>query len=126
MARELVAGLVRRLGRWVDGAETLRRFEGDSYAGGAPSAVTTLWLARAFLALARAGDTGQQAAADYRARATASMRVVMVHGTPSGLLPEMMGHRPGDYWAAPHAWAMASFVTAAVALSATPSGRTGS
>jgi oligosaccharide amylase len=125
MARELVAGLVRRLGRWVDGAETLRRFEGDAYAGGAASAVTTLWLARALLALAHAWGADQQAAGDYRARAIASMRAVIAHGTPTGLLPEVMGRRPGDYWAVPHAWAMASFVTAAVALNTIPPGRTG-
>ncbi len=123
MARELVAGLVRRLGRWVDGAETLLRFEGDSYAGGSPSTVTTLWLARALLALAGVRGADQQAAADCRARAMASMRIVIAYGTPTGLLPEVMGHRPGDYWAVPHAWAMASFVTAAIALHTTSLGR---
>lgn len=126
MARALVTGLVRRLGRWVDGAETLLRFEGDSYAGGAASAVTTLWLARALLALAHAWGVDQQMAADYRARAIASMRTVVAYGTPTGLLPEVMGHRPGDYWAVPHAWAMAAFVNAAVALNTIPLGRTGS
>ena len=117
IARDLVEGLVQRLGSRSDSAETLLRFEHDQYAGGGPGALATLWLARSFLHLAlacREKDPG--ASMSYRRRAVASMRAVLRAGTSTGLLPEMMGVSPGGYWAVPHAWTMASFVMAALLL----------
>jgi len=115
-----VAGVARRLARPPNGAEALLRFEGDTYAGGGPSALTTLWLARALLCLALSSQEDRTAAASYRSRAVACMRAVLSAGTPTGLLPEMMGAGPGSYWAAPHAWTMASFILAALALDRLP------
>jgi oligosaccharide amylase len=138
MARALVPALIQRVGGKVDRAEAgsgvpapsaalmagpsagsgqaLQRFEGDQYAGGGPSAVTTLWLARVLLRLALASPEDAGARASYRAQAVATMRAALASGTSTGLLPEMMGPRPGTYWAVPHAWATASFVMAALSL----------
>jgi oligosaccharide amylase len=116
MARTCVEGLVRRLGKRMGGGETLRRFDGDQYAGGGPGALTTLWLARACLRLSLAYGGEARTALAYRQRAVASMRAVLAAGTSAGLLPEMMGASPGGRWAVPHAWTTASFVLAALAL----------
>ncbi len=116
IASTTVEGLGGRLCRASDGAEVLLRFEGDSYAGGGPGAVTTLWLARSLLRLALAYQDDREAVRSYRARAVASMRAVLRAGTSTGLLPEMMGGGPGDHWAVPHAWTMASFVAACLLL----------
>ena len=116
IAERTLEGLARELGREADGAETILRFEGDGYAGGGPSALTTLWFARGLLRLALAPGTDERAAANYRCRAVASTRAVLRAGTPTGLLPEMMGSSPGSHWAAPHAWTMAGFVMACLLL----------
>jgi len=118
VARTCVEALVRRLGRPLGGAEVLRRFDGDQYAGGGPGALTTMWLVRVFLELARALRDDPAAAQGYRARALASMRAVLAAGTATGLLPEMMGAGPGAYWAVPHTWTMGSFVLASLLLDA--------
>ena len=94
----------------------LVRYEGDQYTGGGPSAVTTLWLARALLRLALTEPENERAREVCRARAEASMRAVLAHGTPTGLLPEMIGPGPGEMWAVPHAWSTASFVEAVLLL----------
>jgi oligosaccharide amylase len=117
MVRALVPSLVRRAGRQFRGADALCRFEGDQYAGGGPSAVSTLWLARALLELALTSEDEPAALAAYRDQAVATMRAALASGTPTGLLPEMMGPTPGTYWAVPHAWATASFAMAALSLS---------
>jgi len=122
IARTAVEGLVRVLSRPTDGAEALLRFESDTYAGGGPAAVTTLWLARALLRIALAEHGDQRAVAAYRARAVASMRAVLRTGTSTGLLPEMMGRTPDARWAVPHAWTMASFVAACLLLDRLPPG----
>jgi oligosaccharide amylase len=124
IAVALVEGLVRRLGRPSDGAETLLRFEGDTYAGGGPGALTTIWLGRVLLQLALTCRDDPQAMAKYRSRAVACMRAVLGAGTPTGLLPEMMGRGPGSHWAVPHAWTMASFVMACLLLDQLPHDRT--
>ncbi len=115
-ARRLVEKLVERIGVESNGGIALYRFERDNYAGGGPSAVSTLWLARVMLALALAAKDDQRAAAEYRERAMAAMRAALASGTETGLLPEMMGPAPGSHWAVPHGWAMASFVMAALLL----------
>ncbi len=116
MAELSLDTIARKLGKDVGGGETVLRFEGDGYAGGGPGALTTLWFARGLLRLALSPGTDPETAAAYRARAVASMRAVLRAGTPTGLLPEMMGSGPGSHWAAPHAWTMAAFVMACLLL----------
>lgn len=114
-AAALIDALGRRLGRVVAGGELLLRFEGDSYAGGGPGITPTLWLVRALLALA-ARDRDAAGVEACRSRAIASLRAVLSLGTPTGMLPEMVGPGPGELWAVPHAWSMASLVEAVVRL----------
>ncbi len=110
VATTLVDALTRRLGRTSHGGEVLLRYEGDQYAGGGPGVVPTLWLARALLCLALTERENREAQEVCRARAEASLRAVLSLGTATGMLPEMTGPNPGDMWAVPHAWSMASFV----------------
>jgi GH15 family glucan-1,4-alpha-glucosidase len=50
-------------------------------------------------------------------RAESYLQVVLKRATPTGLLPELMQGPTGQsYWAAPHGWAMASFVSGVLKL----------
>ena len=125
MAESMMDSLVRRIGRPVAGAEALLRFEGDPYAGGGPGAVPTLWLARARLMLALTDPTNVTGVRACREQTMAALRAVLTLGTPTGMLPEMSGPGPGEMWAVPHAWCMASFITTAVLLDKLPSAEAG-
>ena len=95
---------------WM-GARAIRRFEGDAYVGGVPACVNTLWMARCCLLVATA--TGE---ADLVGRAQSYLSVVTRRATPTRLLPELMQGPDGQsYWAAPHGWAMSSFVSGVLA-----------
>ncbi|HEX8463950.1 MAG TPA: hypothetical protein VF627_04965 [Abditibacterium sp.] len=97
---------------WM-GSRAIRRFEGDAYVGGVPACVNTLWMARCCLHVAqKTGDS------DLIERAQGYLQVVLRRATPTGLLPELMQGPTGQpYWAAPHGWAMASFVSGVLKLS---------
>lgn len=96
---------------WM-GARAIRRFEGDAYVGGVPACVNTLWMARCCLQVA--AKNGDQ---DLVQRAESYLQVVLKRATPTGLLPELMQGPTGQpYWAAPHGWAMASFVSGVLKL----------
>ncbi|MBW3638206.1 MAG: hypothetical protein KY445_17315, partial [Armatimonadetes bacterium] len=96
---------------WM-GGRAIRRFERDAYVGGVPACVNTLWMARCCLHVAR--KTGDQ---ELIERAQGYLQVVLRRATPTGLLPELMQGPTGQsYWAAPHGWAMASFVSGVLAL----------
>ena len=120
IAHRCVNALVQTLGVRFGEAETLRRFDGDGYAGGGPGALTTIWLARVLLRLSLTCEPGSEQAAAYRTRAVAAMRAVLAAGTSTGLLPEMMGAHPGAHWAVPHAWTMCNFVLACLLLNELP------
>jgi len=120
IAGKCVEALVRKLGVRIGEAEALRRFDGDQYAENGPGALTTIWLARVLLRLSLAYGQDPELALSYRTRAVASMRAVLAAGTPTGLLPEMMGAQPGAHWAVPHAWTMGSFVLACLHLDELP------
>ena len=101
------------------GGRAIRRFEGDEYVGGVPACVNTLWMARCCLHVAEALQTrGRTAEADALIeRAEGFLLVVLKRATPTGLLPELMQGPDGQtYWAAPHGWAMASFVSGVLKL----------
>jgi len=126
VAKSMVMSLEGTLKVELPGGPAIRRFAGDTYLGGAASAVSTLWLARVLLLLATedakagyapSGDatpgswslTPQQAVES----ALAYIKTVLHHSTATGLLPEMIGVPPQPaYWAAPHLWASASLITA--------------
>ena len=104
------------LRRGQDGGCGILRFPDEAYLGGVIGAVNTLWLAEALLAQASWKPPGD--AAGLLDRAEDYMRFVLRHATPTGLLPELIGHPPGPaYWAAPHGWCSGLFIRCALALS---------
>ena len=112
---ELARGTIRAVTEKLEvawmGARAIRRFEGDAYVGGVPACVNTLWMARCCLHVATA--TGE---AELIERAQSYLRVVTRRATPTLLLPELMqGPEGQSYWAAPHGWAMSSFVSGVLA-----------
>ncbi|HLV81377.1 MAG TPA: hypothetical protein VKT32_13915 [Chthonomonadaceae bacterium] len=111
--------IVERLEVDFEGGKAIRRFEGDGYVGGAPACVNTLWMARCCCQVAaRLEALGRhEDAAGLTQQAQLYLATVLRRATPTGLLPELM-RGPSDqrYWAAPHGWAMASFVSAVLLL----------
>ncbi|HET6381952.1 MAG TPA: hypothetical protein VFJ58_01060 [Armatimonadota bacterium] len=102
-----------------EGGRAIRRFEGDAYVGGVPACVNTLWMARCCLKVAgRLCELKRQAQAQgFVDAAEVYLRTVLRRATPTGLLPELMQGPTGQtYWAAPHGWAMASFVSGVLML----------
>ncbi len=98
---------------WMNG-RAIRRFEGDAYVGGVPACVNTLWMARCCLTVAnRLDEIGKSDDAnELTNRAQVYLQTVLRRATPTGLLPELMQGPTGQsYWAAPHGWAMSSFVS---------------
>lgn len=111
--------ITQRLEVEWQGGRAIRRFEGDEYVGGVPACVNTLWMARCCLhvadELSRRGRNPQ--ASELIERAEGFLKVVLKRATPTGLLPELMQGPEGQtFWAAPHGWAMASFVSGVLKL----------
>jgi GH15 family glucan-1,4-alpha-glucosidase len=115
--QEMERRLRQPLGAYVG----LRRFEGDVYLGGVVGCVNTLWAAQVYLRLAAAEQSDKpEAAADFRERAVAYLRLCLSRATATGLLPELIGLQPDTpYWAVPHAWASALMVRCAHLLDET-------
>jgi GH15 family glucan-1,4-alpha-glucosidase len=120
---ELALGTLRRTREVLEvpwmGGRAIRRFEGDAYVGGVPACVNTLWAARCGLKLAaRLRELGRHEEAQVLiSDAREYLQTVLRRATPTGLLPELMQGPTGqEYWAAPHGWAMASFVSGVLAL----------
>jgi len=103
-----------------EGGRAIRRFEGDTYVGGVPACVNTLWMARCCIKIAehlRASGSNEERTAELTQRAQVYLTTVLRRATPTGLLPELMqGPDFQRYWAAPHGWAMASFVSGVLGL----------
>lgn len=119
LAEGLLAVITHRLETDWEGGRAIRRFEGDAYVGGVPACVNTLWMARCCLKVAdRLQELGRTAeAATLTQRAQVYLTTVLRRATPTGLLPELMQGPTGQrYWAAPHGWAMASFVSGVLML----------
>ena len=111
LARGTIRAVTERLEVDWMGARAIRRFEGDEYVGGVPACVNTLWMARCCLHVATSsGET------ELVNRAQSFLSVVLKRATPTLLLPELMQGPSGQtYWAAPHGWAMSSFVSGVLA-----------
>lgn len=104
-----------------EGGRAIRRFEWDAYVGGVPACVNTLWMARCSLSVAaRLRELGNVEEADALTRKAQTYLLTVLHrATPTGLLPELMQGPTGQrFWAAPHGWAMSSFVSGVIALAA--------
>ncbi len=112
MAARTLEAIENRLGVDVDGGRAILRFEGESYMGGGPAAVNTLWTARAHLRIARA-ELADGLTESVGARVEAAeryMRTALAHTTPTGQLPELIPWNGYPYWAAPHGWASALLI----------------
>ncbi len=108
-------GISRDLRSSVKGGGAILRFQGESYMGGGPGCVNTLWLALCRLRLAAtAADPLERR--DQRARAMEDVRVALSNTSPTGQLPELIPKVRFDYWAAPHAWACALLIEVVIAL----------
>jgi len=112
MAARTLEAIERRLSVDVRGGRAILRFENESYMGGGPGVVNTLWTARAHLRLAAAyREAGLEtdvllsvgAALDY-------IRVALANTNPTGQLPELIPWNGYPYWAAPHGWASALMI----------------
>jgi GH15 family glucan-1,4-alpha-glucosidase len=102
-----------------EGGRAIRRFEGDAYVGGVPACVNTLWMARCALHISqRLRELNRtDEAKELTDRAELFLKTVLHRATPTGLLPELMQGPEGQrWWAAPHGWAMSSFVSGVLAL----------
>ena len=120
---EIAEGTLRAITEKLDmewqGGRAIRRFEGDAYVGGVPACVNTLWMARCCLRVAdRFDELGRSDdASELTRRAQEYLQTVLRRATPTGLLPELMQGPEGQtWWAAPHGWAMASFVSGTLHL----------
>lgn len=119
LAEGTLRAVVERLEVDWEGGRAIRRFEGDAYVGGVPACVNTLWMARCCLKVAaRLKEIGREEdAAKLIVDAQQYLQVVLRRATPTGLLPELMQGPTGQrWWAAPHGWAMASFVSGVLNL----------
>jgi len=99
-----------------EGAAILR-FENESYMGGGPGCVNTLWLALCRLRLA-ATATSPDERRDQINKALADIRIALANTSPTGQLPELIPKINSDYWAAPHGWACSLLIEAVLTLSA--------
>lgn len=122
---KLAVGTLREISNRLEcdweGGRAIRRFEWDAYVGGVPACVNTLWMARCSLAVAaRLRELGHAEDADALTRkAQTYLLTVLRRATPTGLLPELMQGPTGQrFWAAPHGWAMSSFVSGVLMLAA--------
>jgi oligosaccharide amylase len=120
---EIAEGTLRAVTERLDvpweGGRAIRRFEGDAYVGGVPACVNTLWMARCCLKIAdRFDELGRKDVAnELTQRAQTYLQTVLHRATPTGLLPELMqGPDGARWWAAPHGWAMSSFVSGTLHL----------
>ena len=112
LAESTVARVEERLGMALPDGPAIRRYEGDSYIGGLPGGVNTMWLVRVLLRLALAEcHRDRTRALQYYHRAQEYLRVVIARTTPTGLFPELISPQPGGVgWAVPHGWAMACYL----------------
>jgi oligosaccharide amylase len=122
---KLAEGTLREISNRLEcdweGGRAIRRFEWDAYVGGVPACVNTLWMARCSLTIAaRLRELGRtQEAEALTEKAQTYLVTVLRRTTPTGLLPELMQGPTGQrYWAAPHGWAMSSFVSGVLMLAA--------
>jgi len=88
----------------VRGGKAVLRFENESYMGGGPGCVNTLWLAQCRLKLASFLSGKDRDRQIKQARRL--IKTALAHTNPVGQLPELIPNVKGiAYWAAPHGWA---------------------
>lgn len=115
LAMQTLDGISRDLRSQVKGGGAILRFQGESYMGGGPGCVNTLWLALCRLRLA-AATADQQERSRQRALAMENVQIALANTSPTGQLPELIPKILFDYWAAPHAWASALLIETVLTL----------
>jgi len=117
MVESMLKVIREHLAKHLPDGEAIMRHEGDDYVDGSAGGVNTLWVARVMLQLAcyyQRRDA--EKCRGYQDGARQYMRVVIARATGTGLLPELIGSSTTSRWAAPHGWAMSSFVQCALLL----------
>lgn len=109
MAADHLAAIEARLSVDARGGRAILRFENESYMGGGPAAVNTLWAARSHLKLALCATESAEVEERLQ-RALAYIRTALANTNPTGQLPELIPWNGYDYWAAPHGWATAVLI----------------
>lgn len=114
MALMTLDGISSDLRSEVKGGGAILRFQNESYMGGGPGCVNTLWLALCRLLVARHAPTIEERKGQYE-RAMADISVALANTSPTGQLPELIPKILFDYWACPHAWASSLLIESALA-----------
>lgn len=115
LAIDTLDGISQDLRSEVKGGGAILRFQGESYMGGGPGCVNTLWLALCRLKLAQTAN-GQAERIEQRRLAMEDIGIALANTSPTGQLPELIPKIMFDYWAAPHAWASSLLIEAVMAL----------
>lgn len=115
LAGQTLDGISRDLRSQVKGGGAVLRFQNESYMGGGPGCVNTLWLAVCRLRLALTA-TDQQERSRQRALAMEDLQIALANTNPTGQLPELIPKILFEYWAAPHAWACSLLIEAVLTL----------
>lgn len=110
-----LTGISRDLRSEVKGGSAILRFAGESYMGGGPGCVNTLWLALCWLRLAATAAHPEERR-EQISRALVEVRIALANTSPTGQLPELIPKINFNYWAAPHGWASALLIEIVLAL----------
>ena len=114
-ATDTLETLARRVSVDVAGGKAILRFENESYMGGGPGCVNTLWAALCRLRIAAAVQ-GEDRRRQVDA-ARASIATALANTNPTGQLPELIPNLDQfRYWAAPHGWASSLLIECVLAL----------
>ena len=115
LAMATLNGIAQDLRSDVKGGGAILRFAGESYMGGGPGCVNTLWLALCRLMLARTSGNVDEKRQQVNL-AMEHLRVALANSSPTGQLPELIPKILFEYWAAPHAWACSLLIEAVIVL----------
>jgi GH15 family glucan-1,4-alpha-glucosidase len=115
LAADTLDGISTDLRSPVKSGGAILRFAGESYMGGGPGCVNTIWLALCRLRLAATAAIVPEMR-EHRALAMEELRVALANTSPTGQLPELIPRIRFDYWAAPHAWASSLLIECVLAL----------
>lgn len=115
LAMATLNGIAQDLRSDVKGGAAILRFAGESYMGGGPGCVNTLWLALCRLMLARTAGNMDEKRQQVNL-AMEHLRVALANSSPTGQLPELIPKILFEYWAAPHAWACSLLIEAVKVL----------
>ena len=117
LAIETLDGTSADLRSEVKGGGPILRFQNESYMGGGPGCVNTLWLGLCRLRLAAtATETSERRT--QRKLGMDELAIAIANANPTGQLPELIPKQWFAYWAAPHAWASSLLIEAVMVLRA--------